>query len=272
MQPRLSTFSNRLQTLPDKLDSKLDFLSDRLQTLPSKLNTARSGSTVSSSPTDSGPPTPFLPPPQPHSPSYDRGLAQLAERILYRSEGPDPVSGGPLLILCAAAFPDPQDVDYNKLLPYVLSNIPSERELGVGGYSVVFFAGSGGGGMVKEGRPGWAWALQAYGLLGRAVRKKIKRLWVVHERAWVRVILELMAGVVSGKFRRKIVHGMSTRWKAIGALLTKTSVDAHGSGKDDGYHGGYDPARGISSQPEVGDGYHTAEFPASAHVWRCAVP
>lgn len=40
------------------------------------------------------------------------------------------------------------------------------------------------------------------------MRKRIRKLWVVHERAWVRVILEVMAGVVSVKFRKKVVHCM----------------------------------------------------------------
>lgn len=40
------------------------------------------------------------------------------------------------------------------------------------------------------------------------MKKRIRKLWVVHERAWVRVILEVMAGVVSVKFRKKLVHCM----------------------------------------------------------------
>lgn len=148
--------------------------------------------------------------------SWSPSLAELASKILYRT-GQCPVSGGPLLILNAAAFPDPEQIDYNKLLPYVLANLPGENELeGTDGYGVVFFAGGGSGGSGGigltggGGRPSWTWMLQAYHLLGRAVRKKIKRLWVVHEKAWVRVMLEVMAGVVSGKARKKVIHGIYT--------------------------------------------------------------
>lgn len=127
-------------------------------------------------------------PPPRTSPDYDLNLATLASRVLYRS-GPDPSgSGGPLLILCAAAFPDTRYVDYNKLLPYVLSELPGDEELMGGiGYSVVFFAGGGGekpggeghgplspGAQGTEGatvggkwnRPAWSWSLQAYNLVG----------------------------------------------------------------------------------------------------------
>ncbi|RPB28600.1 RhoGAP-domain-containing protein [Terfezia boudieri ATCC MYA-4762] len=167
-------------------------------------------------------------PPPRTSPAYDLNLATLASRVLYRS-GLDPSgSGGPLLILCAAAFPDTRYVDYNKLLPYVLSELPGDEELlGGMGYSVVFFAGGGGekpGGETygplspgvqgaegttiggKWNRPAWSWSLQAYNLLSRAVRKNIRKLWIVHERAWVRILFEAAQTVVSPKFKKKVVH------------------------------------------------------------------
>lgn len=119
------------------------------------------------------------------SPSYDLNLATLASKVLYRS-GRDPTgSGGPLLILCAAAFPDTRQVDYNKLLPYVLSELPGDEELSAGiGYSVVFFAGGGGERVGSDtgtegentqksggrwNRPAWSWSLQAYNLVSHSV-------------------------------------------------------------------------------------------------------
>lgn len=127
--------------------------------------------------------TPIAPKaPPPTSAEYDPYLASLASRILYRS-GLDPSgSGGPLFILCAAAFPDTKYVDYNKLLPYVLSILPADEELLEDkGYSVIFFAGGSGdrgtgdytygapaetaaGGKIN--RPAWSWSLQAYNLVG----------------------------------------------------------------------------------------------------------
>ncbi|TGZ80305.1 hypothetical protein EX30DRAFT_56564 [Ascodesmis nigricans] len=160
--------------------------------------------------TDRAPLLPLRPITRATALSWSPSLHTLASKILFRS-GQCPISRGPLLILNAAAFPDATDIDYNLLLPYVLANLPSDAELeGAEGYSVVMFAGGGsaavGSGGSVAGRPSWAWTLQAYHLLGRAVRKKIRRLWVVHEKAWVRVLFEMMAGVVSGKFRKKVVH------------------------------------------------------------------
>jgi Rho GTPase-activating protein 1 len=115
-------------------------------------------------------------------------------------------------ILNAAALPDTREVDYDKLLPYVLARLPGEDEL-VGGteYEIVFFAGGklterrdDGG---KHHRPGWGWLVQAYAVLSRAMRKRLRKLYVVHERRWVRMLAEMFSTMVSPKFRRKIVHG-----------------------------------------------------------------
>ena len=40
------------------------------------------------------------------------------------------------------------------------------------------------------------------------MRKNIRKLWIVHERAWVRILFEAAQAVVSPKFKKKVVHGM----------------------------------------------------------------
>ncbi|KAF3906977.1 Myosin-IXa [Orbilia brochopaga] len=178
-------------------------------------------------------PPEISPAPQPEHPTYDPKLAQLAARVLYRS-GIDSL-GNPLLVLSAAAFPDAREVDYNLLLPYVLAILPGENEIdeldshgekGSGGYSVIFFAGGGNSSRDKDAktRPTWSWFMQAYSLLGRAVRKRIKKLWVVHERAWVRIMLEMLSGVVSQKFRRKVLHVGSLTELALEINITKLNI------------------------------------------------
>jgi Rho GTPase-activating protein 1 len=221
MQPHITQLQERVQTVPDRLAN----LSDNrlsLPAFPAKAEDAgqtrsRSNSDDYSAPPPPPPPAPLIRAPALHDPAYNHDLAALAAKILYRA-GTDPVSGGPLLILCAAAFPDANEVDYTVLLPYVLSNLPADEELGGledgaqnGGYSVIFFAGGGADGKPAPGRPSWKWTLQAYtlvgvfrelagtvnderqrvladgsGQLGRAVRKKIRKLWVVHEKGWIR--------------------------------------------------------------------------------------
>lgn len=253
VQPHLSSLQERLQTVPDRIQNNLpeslQNLPERIQTLPERLprNFPRPTSSpsekeeeptapvtpqitrapalsvsFSKSPPPVIPESPALPPPQSQvpkapvatDPAYNPELAHLASKILYRS-GTDPVSGGPLLILCAAAFPDADHVDYTALLPYVLANLPADDELNAGsGYSVVFFAAGGERKAVPGATPSWKWTLQAYTLvgvireiagtlvedrrrdvadgseqLGRAVRKQIRRLWIVHERNWIRELL-----------------------------------------------------------------------------------
>ncbi len=151
-----------------------------------------------------------VPPPE-LSPEYSIPLADLAADILYLSPLPSP-AGRPVFILNAEAFPDSKEVDYSILLPYVLARLPSEEEL-IGGreYEVVFFAGGGGDGAtaVKKGRPGFGWFIQAYNILPRATRKRLQRLYIVHEKSWIRLLLEVFSTIGSPKFRRKIVHGRS---------------------------------------------------------------
>ncbi|KAH0555844.1 hypothetical protein GP486_006209 [Trichoglossum hirsutum] len=147
-------------------------------------------------------------PPLRSSPEYSTILANLSAHILYRSPLPSQ-SNLPIFVLNAAAFPDAKEVDYDALLPYVLSRLPGEEELiGGKGYEVVFLAGGGDDGTTttKKGRPGWGWFVQAYHVLTRAMRKRLQKLYIVHERAWVRVLVEMFSTIVSPKFRKKIVH------------------------------------------------------------------
>ncbi|KAF3929848.1 Myosin-IXa [Dactylella cylindrospora] len=176
-------------------------------------------------------PPEISPAPHPEHPNYDPKLAQLASRILYRS-GIDS-TGNPMLVLTAAAFPDATEVDYDKLLPYVLAILPGENEIdeldshgekGSGGYSVIFFAGGGKTERDSKSRPRLSWFMQAYSLLSRAVRKRIKKLWIVHERAWVRIMLEMLSGVVSQKFRRKVIHVGSLTELALDVDITKLNI------------------------------------------------
>ncbi|KAJ4987232.1 hypothetical protein SVAN01_07243 [Stagonosporopsis vannaccii] len=147
-----------------------------------------------------------VPPPR-QSSDYSVDLAKAAASILYRSPIPSK-EGRPVFILNAAALPDTHDTDFDQLLPYVLARLPEEDDLLKGyEYEVVFFAGDGDGSVTsKKHRPGWGWFLQAYHVLSRAMRKRLQRLYIVHEKAWVRILTEIFSTIVSPKFRRKIYH------------------------------------------------------------------
>lgn len=149
-----------------------------------------------------------VPPPRTSS-DYSNPLAKAAASILYRTPLPSQ-DGLPIYILNAAALPDADEVDYDSLLPYVLARLPGEEELLSGTeYEVIFFAGGGADGATasRKNRPGWGWFIQAYHVLSRAMRKRLQKLYIVHERSWVRILVEMFSTIVSPKFRRKIIHG-----------------------------------------------------------------
>ncbi len=160
--------------------------------------------------THSKPALAAFPPPK-ESAEYSSDLAEVARRIAYRSPVPSK-SGLPIYVLSAASFPDAREVDFDQLLPYILARLPGEDEL-LGGqnYEVIFFAGGEVDGYVsaKKTRPRWGWFLQAYQVFSRALRKRLQRLYLVHETSWVRIIFEAFSTVVSPKSRKKIVYGKS---------------------------------------------------------------
>ncbi|KAK3673738.1 hypothetical protein LTR78_006291 [Recurvomyces mirabilis] len=147
-------------------------------------------------------------PPSESSHDYVPELAAIAASILYRSPLPSR-EGRPIFVLNAAAFPDAWEVDYDSLLSYVLARLPGEEELISGTeYEIVFFAGGQPEGATSEKKqgPGMGWYLQAYHVLSRATRKKLQKLYIVHPRTWVRVLVGVFGTIVSPKFRRKIMH------------------------------------------------------------------
>ena len=152
-------------------------------------------------------------PPSPSSKEFSTALADIATHILYRSPLPSQ-KDLPIFILNAAAFPDAKAVDYDDLLPYVLARLPDEDELiGGHGYEIVFFAGDRGNGATtaRKARPGWGFLLQAYHLLTRLTRKRLQKLYIVHEKSWIRLLVGMFSTVVSPKFNKKVVHGKNLR-------------------------------------------------------------
>ncbi|SMR60815.1 unnamed protein product [Zymoseptoria tritici ST99CH_1E4] len=172
-------------------------------------------------------------PPATDDDDYLPELAAIAASILYRSPQPSP-EGRPLYILNAAAFPDSYEVDYDTLLSYVLARLPDEEELISGTeYEIIFFAGGQPDNASSEKRSGppTGWYLQAYHVLSRATRKKLQRLYIVHPRTWVRVLIGIFGTIVSPKVRRKIIHASTLSSLAehipIEQLLIPPSVYLH---------------------------------------------
>ena len=39
------------------------------------------------------------------------------------------------------------------------------------------------------------------------MRKRLRKMYIVHEKNWIRILIEMFSTVVSPKFRKKVVHG-----------------------------------------------------------------
>ena len=52
----------------------------------------------------------------------------------------------------------------------------------------------------------WSWAVKAFKRMPRRYKKQIAALYLVHERTWLRVLMQLMERLVSRKFQRKVHH------------------------------------------------------------------
>lgn len=97
------------------------------------------------------------------------------------------------------------DCDYDALLPHVLDVIETDaRDPSCSGRLVdyellIFCAGS-------QHRPSWPWLIQAFTHLDRRYKKALQKLFLVHEKSWVRVCMQLLENLVSPKFSRKIRH------------------------------------------------------------------
>ncbi|KAK9474626.1 divergent CRAL/TRIO domain-containing protein, partial [Dipodascopsis tothii] len=133
----------------------------------------------------------------PDRPVYsETEIRLMADRIFFRAgDLVDPATGTAVYVLNSTALPDPKLVEYSRLLTAVLDTTSRTED-----YAIVLFAGG------AQHRPSWSWMIHTYSVLDRDLRKRLKRLYIVHESWWVRTLLQMVAGVVSSKFRRKVVH------------------------------------------------------------------
>lgn len=125
--------------------------------------------------------------------SYNE-IQRLADKVVHISRTFDPVTRLPIVVVDSTQFPPPQSDIYSQLVNQVLERLPKTN------YVVVFFACG------APNKPSWSWVAKTYSMLDRPTKKRIKKLYVVHESWWVRAVTEMLRGVVSSKFKRKIIH------------------------------------------------------------------
>jgi hypothetical protein len=126
--------------------------------------------------------------------SNENPLEQHLRKIVYVSKTLDPATRLPLVVMDSTAFSIDPDV-HHELLPAVIDRLPMTD------YTLLFFACG------LPAKPSVKLVAKAYSMLKRQARKRVKKIYVVHESWWVRAITDMLRGVVSPKFRRKVVHG-----------------------------------------------------------------
>ncbi|KAJ3333637.1 hypothetical protein HDU76_005866 [Blyttiomyces sp. JEL0837] len=102
----------------------------------------------------------------------------------------------PLLAFYSCYLPDPKTADYDVLLQLITIRLDAFVE---NDYVVVLFAGG------SKHQPSWAWLFKAYSKLSRKYRKNLKNLYVVHTSMFFKLLMQMMAPLISPKFSRKLV-------------------------------------------------------------------
>ncbi|CAN6639673.1 protein Ecm25p [Trichomonascus vanleenenianus] len=121
-------------------------------------------------------------------------LRRLTNRIIHVSQTCDPSTRLPLVIIDSSAFPPPTVDLYNPLASAIISRLPQTP------YALVFFACG------APNKPSWSWVAKMYATLDSHTKKNVRKIYVVHESWWVRAVTEMLRGVVSAKFKSKIIH------------------------------------------------------------------
>ncbi|KAF5096123.1 hypothetical protein DV451_004396 [Geotrichum candidum] len=139
-------------------------------------------------------------------------LALIAERVVYPTSTFDPSTRLPLVIMNSTAFPKSPDDYTPELMAKFIERLPRKP------YALVFFACG------APNKPSWSWISKIYAMLDRQVKKRVDKVYVVHESWWVRAVTEMFRGVVSSKFKKKIFHISSLSDLAKHIDITKLNI------------------------------------------------
>ncbi|KAI9316596.1 Rho GTPase activation protein [Dichotomocladium elegans] len=101
----------------------------------------------------------------------------------------------PILVLNACNLPDPEKINYDLILAYILTRLDEFVE---NDYVLIFFSSP------AHYRPAWMWLMRAYRALDRKYKKNLKALYVVHLTRTYRIIFDLANRITSPKFARKL--------------------------------------------------------------------
>lgn len=118
----------------------------------------------------------------------------MAEQVVYRTSTFDPATRLPLVVMNSTAFPNSPDDYTPELIGQFIERLP------VMSYALLFFACG------APNTPSWSWISKMYTMLSRDTKKRVGKVYIVHESWWVRAVTEMFRGVISSKFKKKMVH------------------------------------------------------------------
>ncbi|KAG5368004.1 Protein ECM25 [Yarrowia sp. C11] len=119
---------------------------------------------------------------------------RVAAKIVYQTDTVDPQTRLPIVVIDSSALPEPSSKSHAILFPHLVNNLPNQP------FVLVFFACG------APQRPSWSWATKTYAMIERDVKKRVRKVYVVHESWWVRAVTEMLGGFISTKFKAKIHH------------------------------------------------------------------
>lgn len=122
--------------------------------------------------------------------------SDVADSVVHYAQTFDPATRLPVVVIDSTGLPPLQTKSdfYTSLVPEVVKRLPKTN------YVLLFFACG------APNKPSWSWVAKTYSMLERDAKKRVRKLIVVHESWWVRAITEMLRGVVSSKFRSKVIH------------------------------------------------------------------
>lgn len=118
----------------------------------------------------------------------------LAEKVVYTTSSYDPATRLPLVVINSIGFPTTDDDNSTNVMEQILSRLPTSP------YALIFFACG------APNRPSWAWLTRVYNMLSHDMKKRVGKVYLVHESWWVRAVTEMFTGITSSKFSSKISH------------------------------------------------------------------
>lgn len=138
----------------------------------------------------------------------------MVERVVYGTPTFDPETRLPLVVIDSTALPKSPSEYPTDLASQAIERLPQTP------HALVFFACG------APNLPSWAWMSKIHAMLSRDVKKRVGKVYIVHEPWWLRASTQVMraSGMVSAKFGDKMVHAATLSELARHVDITQINI------------------------------------------------